>query len=112
MEEPRPLPGPDVVLLKATAVGWTDGEGDNDSQAVRRAVQIIDHHDQENDISAMARMTGFPAAIIAGMLARGEVPTPGAHPQELVIPGNRMVEELRARGVNITETTTRPEDPE
>ncbi|MBU8871600.1 MAG: saccharopine dehydrogenase NADP-binding domain-containing protein [Gemmatimonadales bacterium] len=106
------LPGPDVVLLRATVVGWTEGDGANESQAVRRAVQIVDHHDQKNDISAMARMTGFPAAIIAGMLARGEVRTAGTHCQELVIPGDRMIQELRHRGVDIIETTTRPEDPE
>jgi saccharopine dehydrogenase-like NADP-dependent oxidoreductase len=57
-------------------------------------------------------MTGFPAAIIAGMLARGEVRSPGTHCQELVIPGGRMIEELQRRGVDITETSSRPGDPE
>ena len=112
LTEKLDLPGPDVVLLRAVAEGWTGDDGASAEQAVRRTVQIIDHHDQENDLSAMARMTGFPAAIIAGMLARGEISTPGAHCQELVIGGRRMVEELRARGVDITDTTTRPEDPE
>ena len=34
--------------------------------------------------SAMMRMTGYPAAIIAWMLASGEIETPGARCQELV----------------------------
>lgn len=107
LTEKLDLPGPDVVLLRAVAEGWDENEA-----AVRRTVQIIDHHDQENDLSAMARMTGFPAAIIAGMLARGEIQAPGAHCQELVIPGDEMVRQLRLRGVDITETTSRPGDPE
>ena len=60
----------------------------------------------------MARMTGFPAAIIAGMLARGEIKAPGAHCQELVIPGDKMIQELRRRGVDISESTGLPGDPE
>jgi lysine 6-dehydrogenase len=107
LTEKLDLPGPDVVLLRAVAEGWDENE-----EAVRRTVQIIDHHDAENDLSAMARMTGFPAAIIAGMLARGEVRSPGTHCQELVIPGGRMIEELQRRGVDITETSSRPGDPE
>lgn len=106
LTEKLDLPGKDVVLLRAVAEGWTAGQ-----QAVRRSVEIIDRHDDATGLSAMARMTGFPAAIIAGMLARGEIATGGAHCQELVVPGDRMVEELRARGVDITETSGKPEDP-
>ena len=101
------LPGPDVVLLRAVAEGWTA-----DDKPIRRTIQIIDHHDTQSDLSAMARMTGFPAAIIAGMLARKEIQAPGAHCQELVIPGDRMIKELRRRGVDITEADTLPEDPQ
>ena len=37
--------------------------------------------------------------IIAAMLARGEVAAKGVHPQELVIPGERMIDELALRGI-------------
>ena len=47
----------------------------------------------------MTRMTGFPTAIIAAMLARGEVDEKGVHTQETVIPGARMIEELARRGI-------------
>jgi len=106
MEEKLDLPGEDVVLLLAEAEGWTSSD-----QAVRKAVRIIDHHDQTNNISAMMRMTGYPAAIIAWMLASGEIKAPGARCQELVVPGDRMVEELRRRGVPIEVINSDPGGP-
>jgi lysine 6-dehydrogenase len=106
MNEKLDLPGEDVVLLLAEAEGW-----DDKGEAIRHSVRIIDRHDQENDISAMMRMTGYPAAIIAWMLAAGEISAPGAKCQELVVPGDRMISELRRRGVEIEEFTSRPGDP-
>ena len=106
MQEKLELPGEDVVLLRATAEGW-----DDQGKALRRAVQIIDHHDRENDISAMMRMTGYPAAIIAWLLASGEIQAPGAREQELIVPGGRMVELLRKRGVAIDITESHPGEP-
>ena len=35
------------------------------------------------------------------MLARGDIKAPGAHPQELIVPADRMLAELDARGVQI-----------
>ena len=56
----------------------------------------------------MMRMTGYPAAIIAWMLASGEIDAPGARCQELVVPGDRMIAELRRRGVAIEEFSGEP----
>jgi lysine 6-dehydrogenase len=105
LEEKLDLPGGDVVLLLVEAEGWTAQD-----QAVRKTVRIIDHHDQDNDISAMMRMTGSPTTIIAWMLATGEIKAPGARCQELVVPGDRMIEELRRRGVAIEVMTSEPGD--
>jgi len=99
------LPGEDVVLALCTAEGWA-GE-----RAVRRSIRIIDHHDTEHDISAMMRMTGYPVAIIAAMLASGEITARGALRQELAVPGDRMLAELRRRGVVIAESESRPGEP-
>jgi lysine 6-dehydrogenase len=107
MQDKLDLPGPDVVLVLVEAEGW-----DASDQAVRHTIRIIDHHDGQNDISAMMRMTGYPAAIIAQMLAAGEISEPGAHCQELVVPGDRMIEQLRRRGVMIEETTGHPGEPQ
>ena len=97
------IPGDDVVLLLAEAEGW-----DKEGEAVRKTVRIIDSHDQENDISAMARMTGFPAAIIARMLASREISATGARCQELIVPGGRMIAELERRGVAVEIITADP----
>lgn len=106
LQEKLDLPGQDVVLLLAEVEGWAA-----DGTAVRKTVRIVDHHDETNDISAMMRMTGYPAAIIAWMLASGEIATPGARCQELVVPGDRMIEELRRRGVAIEILTSEPGAP-
>jgi lysine 6-dehydrogenase len=100
------VPGSDVVLVLAEAEGWDTG-----GNAVRKTIRIIDHHDQVHDITAMMRMTGYPTAIIARMLAAREIDAPGARCQELVVPGARMIEELRLRGVTIEETTGNPGEP-
>ena len=47
----------------------------------------------------MMRMTGYPAAIIAWMLAAGVITERGARPQELVVPAERLLAELGRRGV-------------
>lgn len=100
------LPGPDVVLVLITAEGW-DAAG----QARRLAVRIIDRHDEATGLSAMMRMTGFPAAIIARMLAGGELGAVGACCQELIVPGDRMAAELKRRGIDLVETESRPDEP-
>jgi len=106
METKLALPGPDVVLVLCEAEGF-----DESDRAVRRSIRIIDWHDAEHDISAMMRMTGYPAAIIAAMLASGEVVAPGARCQESIIPGDRMIAQLRRRGVKIEEFSGVPGEP-
>jgi len=93
LERHLPTEGEDIVLLLCEALGEVGG------RVVRRAIRIIDRQDPTTGLSAMTRMTGFPTAIIAEMLARGEVDRPGAVPQELVVPAERMLDELRRRGI-------------
>lgn len=100
------LPGPDAVLVLVVAEGWDDA-----GQPKRLAVRIIDRHDDATGLSAMTRMTGFPAAIIARMLASGRLGAVGACCQELIVPGQEMADELRARGIDLVETEGRPGEP-
>ena len=99
------LPGEDVVLVLCTAEGWRDG------QAARRSVRIIDRFDTALGISAMMRMTGYPAAIIAAMLASGAIVGRGTLRQELVVPGDLMIAELRRRGVAVEVLESLPGEP-
>jgi saccharopine dehydrogenase-like NADP-dependent oxidoreductase len=50
----------------------------------------------------MERTTGWSAAIVAEMMARGETPR-GAGGVEKMVPAGRFVEELRRRGIAVTE---------
>ncbi len=95
LEAACPKTGPDLVLLRAEAVGTVDGE------RRRRCIEIVDREDPETGLTAMMRMTGFPAAILAAMLARGEVAEAGAQPQELVVPVAKVIGELERRGIAV-----------
>jgi lysine 6-dehydrogenase len=50
----------------------------------------------------MERTTGWHVAIVAEMIARGEIPH-GAIPVELVATGKRITDECKARGMIVTE---------
>ena len=96
-----PTEGDDVVLVLIEAEGTLPTSGDGPPRQVRRNLRIIDRNDRRHSMSAMMRMTGYPAAIIARMLAHGDIKAPGAHPQELIVPADRMLAELARRGVQI-----------
>jgi hypothetical protein len=49
----------------------------------------------------MQQCTGFDAAIVAAMMARGELP-PGAAVRELSVDPERYVAELERRGMGVT----------
>lgn len=90
----------DVVLVRITAIGEKGG------RRVRIVEQMIERPDDGRGLSAMARTTGYPAAIITGMLGRGEVAGAGAQPQELCIPVDRFRASLAERGIKIERTET------
>jgi lysine 6-dehydrogenase len=89
-------PTPDVVLCRIVVTGTEDGN------AVRIVEELVDYPDEARGLSAMARCTGYPAAIITSMLARGEIRRPGAHPQENVVPIDVFREELEKRNIVFT----------
>ena len=62
---------------------------------------MIEYADDEYGISAMARCTGYPAAIITTMAARGEIEARGAIPQELCVDPSVFRRELRERGITL-----------
>jgi lysine 6-dehydrogenase len=85
----------DVVLVRITA------EGDQGEKRVRVTEQLIEYPDVERGLSAMARTTGYPAAIITAMLGRGEIPGAGAEPQEACVPVDRFRAALAERGIEL-----------
>ena len=94
-------PDEDVVLVRIEA-GGPDG-----GRWLRHVFELIDHAHKGTRHTAMMRTTGYPAAIIAEMLGRGEIAVRGAVPQELAVPGEPFLAALRARGLAIEEREER-----
>jgi lysine 6-dehydrogenase len=85
----------DVVLVRVQALGSKGGR--------KRTLTytIIDRGDRAAGLTAMMRMTAFPASIVAQMIASGEIAQKGALPQELVVPTKSFLRQLKARGVRV-----------
>jgi lysine 6-dehydrogenase len=89
----------DVVVIRICARGRQDG------RAAQVVLDLIDFYDEETGFTAMERTTGWDAAIVAGMMARGQTPR-GAVPVELAVPPEAFVRELARRGIEVkTERT-------
>jgi lysine 6-dehydrogenase len=95
LQKHLPADGPDYVLVRLDFVGKKDG-GSN-----KLRYDIVDKTDESTGLSAMMRTTAFPASIIAQMMARGDVLTRGATPQEKAIDPDKFVAELDRRNIKI-----------
>jgi saccharopine dehydrogenase-like NADP-dependent oxidoreductase len=83
-------------------------EGRKDGKRMRHTYDLYDEYDPKTGQSSMARTTGFPCAIVARMLAHGEITQKGVlAPEMLGKTGmlDLMVSELASRGVMITESS-------
>jgi lysine 6-dehydrogenase len=89
----------DLVIVRVEATGK---HGGRDAQSL---VELIDYYDEGTGFTAMERTTGWSAAIVAGMMARGQTPR-GAGGVETQVPAGPFVEELRKRGLNVTENVS------
>lgn len=85
---------PDVVLVRVEVKG--------DGRTLR--YDIIDRHDPETGLSAMMRTTAFPASIVALMMARGQIATKGALPQERCVPPDAFMAELAERKIEVVQS--------
>ncbi len=101
--EPRLYPSEgdtDVCVMWNTVMGTKDGK------KVRIDYYMWDEADQENGISSMARVTGFPAAIGAILIGKREIRRTGIVPPEDCIEGNiyrKFLDELRRRNIGVIE---------
>lgn len=98
LQQHLPADGPDYVLVRLDFVGTKDGE------ANKLRYDIVDKQDEATGMSAMMRTTAFPASIIAQMMAKGDVLSRGATPQEKAIDPEKFVAELARRNINIKES--------
>jgi len=98
LQQNLPADEPDYVLVRLDFVGMMNGKKKN------LRYDIVDKFDEETNLSAMMRTTAFPASIIAQMMARGDVTSRGATPQEKVIDAEKFVAELARRNIKIEES--------
>ena len=124
-QEPIEIAGKPVrpydVTTKLLFDAWRLTEGDADLTVMRVEAagsaggakttwtwDLYDEADPVTGFHSMARTTGFPCAIVARMLAHGELRRPGVQPPERLADDDRffdrMMEELRERGVTLTKT--------
>jgi len=95
LERKLAMPGKDVTLMRVWARGLRDGKKTTLSQS------MIDYHDDAGGFSSMARTTGFPVTAIAAMLHDGVIRERGTLHQQLVVPVERLLADLAARGIKI-----------
>ncbi len=86
----------DVCLIRVLATGLKAG------RPATAQVDLVDRFDDATGFTAMERTTGWHAAIVAAMLARGEI-APGAAPLEVAVPAPAFVQQARLRGFVIKE---------
>ncbi|MBK9123956.1 MAG: saccharopine dehydrogenase NADP-binding domain-containing protein [Chloroflexi bacterium] len=86
----------DICLMRAQGTGGVEG------RRVSVIVELIDRYDEVTDFTAMERLTGWHAAIMAQFIARGEVDA-GVQPLETAISATQFVDEVRRRGIAVTE---------
>jgi lysine 6-dehydrogenase len=97
----------DITVLLVKVTGKSKGVD------VEVTYDMLDEYDEEKKITSMAKTTGYTAAIIARMVARGAPKKKGVQWPIRWIKGQlceELLGELRKRGVVVTETVTRSRD--
>jgi lysine 6-dehydrogenase len=87
----------DITVLRVEVKGEKDGHPRTCK------VELVDRYDEVTGFTSMARTTAFTGAIVARMIARGEIPERGLLTPEQVITGprfGRLVAELAAANIH------------
>jgi lysine 6-dehydrogenase len=87
--------GRDLVAMRVLVAGTKDGR----EQTI--GWELVDYYDEQHDISAMMRTTGYSLSITGLMQARGQVKPAGVHTPDECVPAEEYIGELRKRGIEI-----------
>jgi len=88
----------DLVALLVEVKGKKDG------RPASTRWQMVDRYDEQNDVTAMMRTTGYSLAITGLLQLDGRIAAKGVHTPDECVPAAPYVEELARRGVVIEET--------
>ena len=103
MQKKAPTQTPlDVEALRVVVTGK------NKKAPVGLAMEMWADHTSRPQLSAVARDTGFPAAIAAVMHGRGEIPGVGVQAPENVVPPEPFFRELKKRGFTFRRWNVKP----
>jgi lysine 6-dehydrogenase len=86
----------DITVFRVEMVGEKEG------LRRRYKIEMVDRYDEALGFTSMARTTSFTGAIVARMIARGDLKASGMLPPEQVITGplfDRLVNELAAANI-------------
>ena len=87
------LKGEDITVMRVEALG----------EGKRMRYDLFDRYDSISGNTSMSRVTGFPCAIVAGMVARGEYKKQGISPPEILGKDSsvfgKVMAELEKKGV-------------
>jgi lysine 6-dehydrogenase len=89
--------GKDVVLLRV----WIQGIRERRLQTL--TYNVIDFFDENDNITAMMRMTAFPTSVIARFIVDGRITVRGVATPEMCVPLRPTIEELRSRDIDVLE---------
>ena len=87
----------DITCFRVKALGEKDG------RPRQYQIEMVDRYDDDLGFTSMARTTAFTGAIVARMVARGDLQAQGVCTPEQFITGrlfDRLVDELAAAGVH------------
>lgn len=90
----------DVVLLRVIVGGRKGGK-----ETVLE-YETVTFNDRENKVTAMARTTAYTISAVAQLIGRGVITKRGVYPPEQAVPGEVYIEEMKRRGVVISEKQT------
>jgi len=76
-------------------------EGDKAGKRKRLIMNLLIERDLDSGLFAMNRGVGYPASIVAQMLAQGEIAAKGLLSPTVDIPAEKFMAELSARGITI-----------
>jgi lysine 6-dehydrogenase len=103
MQKKAPVKIPlDVEALRVVVTGKSK------KKPVGVAMEMWADHTTRPQLSAVARDTGFPAAIAAVMHGRGEIPGVGVQAPENVVPPEPFFRELKKRGFTFRGWNVKP----
>ncbi|RWK38724.1 saccharopine dehydrogenase family protein [Mesorhizobium sp.] len=88
----------DLCVMRNVFTGTQDGR--------RKTVMsdLVVERDLASGLFGMSLGVGYPASIVAQMLARGEITEPGLLNPLLHVPDGRFLDELARRGLRVSET--------